>query len=467
MKYIRAKPLPSFVLNTVFGREKQSGQSPVTIKLVSLKIRKHLILTASVSLILLFLFSCGSSEESEGKVDISQLFPGESWALPMENMGPLEGSPGITARDCGNCHRQHYQEWSKSTHAHALSDIQFQSELAKPSSPEWLCLNCHIPVGNQRQEIVRYVQNGDILKPIAQKNPEFNPEMREEGVTCATCHLKKEDGRTVVIGPLGTGRAPHPVLVDRKALQNRCLDCHNVNYKVSSSLVCFFNSGNELSESNLSHKACSDCHMPSVNRQIVQLPGSFPQRLSHMHYFIGGGIPKEFDLLKFQDKGGYRSGLRVSLLDSHWDSENKSFRFTVEMRNLNTGHYLPTGDPERFIRIILTIFVDGKTVTRTYRLGQHWQWEPEATQLEDNRLKSGEVRVWQEQISMAKKPARLRLEAIHIRLNEKNAKYMEQTSARVPEPYRGKVARLRKFYPIKRILHSEDIVLPVNGQFKR
>ena len=54
-------------------------------------------------------------------VSVQDMFPGESWALPMENMGPLQGSPGITARDCGSCHTEHYREWSQSTHAHALS----------------------------------------------------------------------------------------------------------------------------------------------------------------------------------------------------------------------------------------------------------------------------------------------------------------------------------------------------------
>ena len=393
-------------------------------------------------------------------VSVQDMFPGESWALPMENMGPLQGSPGITARDCGSRHTEHYREWSQSTHAHALSDLQFQSELSKPSSPQWLCLNCHIPVGNQRKEIVRSVESGDLLKPIAEPNPHFDPQMREEGVTCATCHLRNQDGKTVVIGPLGTGRAPHPVVVNRKALQNRCLDCHNVNYKVSSSLVCFFNTGNELAGSDLSHKACSDCHMPETQRQIVKLSGDYPSRLSHLHYFIGGGIPKEFSLLESQLKGGYRSGLGLKLLNHSWNPETKRFRFTVQMSNLDTGHYLPTGDPERFIRISLRIYSGGPPVEKTYRLGQHWQWEPEARQIQDNRLKSGEVRVWQESVKLSRKPSRIHLEAVHIRLSEKNATYMESTAQRVPEPYRSKVAELKKHYPVERVIHREDILVP-------
>ncbi len=415
-------------------------------------------------LILINITLCKPNSEEGSRVSVQELFPGEKWALPMENLGPLDGSPGITARDCGTCHSDHYSEWSQSTHAHALSDLQFQSELSKPSSPQWLCLNCHIPAGNQRKEIVRMVENGDLLRPVAEPNPAFDPEMRKEGVSCATCHLKEQDGKTVVIGPLGTGRAPHPVVVNREALQNRCLDCHNVNYKVSSSLVCFFNTGNELAESDLSHKACSDCHMPEIQRKIVQLSGDYADRVSHMHFFIGGGIPKEFALMDAQEKGGYRRGLGLKLLDYTWNPETKTFRFSVEMRNLNIGHYLPTGDPERFIKIRLKIFAPGNEVEKTYRIGQHWQWEPEAKQIQDNRLRSGEVRVWQESVSPGARPNRIRLEAVHIRLSEKNARYMEQSSQRVPEQYRSKIARLREHYPMQRLLHSEDILIPFSGQ---
>lgn len=414
-------------------------------------------------LLLLLAFAGACKEQKPEFVEVTEMFPDQKWALPMENLKPLDGSPGLTAKDCSTCHADHYQEWSKSTHAHALSDLQFQSELAKPSSPEWLCLNCHIPVGNQRESIVRKLRQGDLLQPVEEPNPEFDPAMMEEGVTCATCHLQERDGRTVVIGPLGTGKAPHPVVRDRKALQNRCQDCHNVNYKVSSSLVCFFNTGNELKSSELSHKACSDCHMPEVQRSIVSLGSDYPSRLSHMHYFIGGGIPKEFALMPYQEKGGYRSGLGLELVDHSWDAKRQVLTFSVEMRNLDTGHFLPTGDPERFIRITLSIPGATGAPEKSYRLGQHWEWEPEARQIQDNRLKSGEIRIWQDEIRLARKPHRIKLEAVHVRLNEKNANYMEKTAFRVPPPYREKVKNLRKHYPTSRILYSEDILLPIPG----
>ena len=399
-----------------------------------------------------------SGEDSE-EISVRSMFPDQSWALPMENLGPLRGSPGITARDCSTCHASHYEEWSRSTHAHALSDLQFQSELSKPTSPEWLCLNCHIPVGNQRETIVRKVKGGDLLKPIHEKNPRFDPAMMEEGVTCATCHLRNVDGRTVVLGPLGTGRAPHPVVADRKALQNRCLDCHNVTYKVSSSLVCFFDTGNELAKSELSDRSCSSCHMPELERRIASVVGDFPERRSHFHYFIGGGIPKEFSLLPYQEKGGYRSGLDLSLVGYEWIPASGTLRFTIRMANKDTAHHLPTGDPERFILVKVIAYPTSEKAEKSYRIGQHWEWEPEARQIADNRLRSGEIRIWQDEMHLDEPPQRLRLEAVHVRLTEKNAEYMENTAARTNEKYRSRISRLRQHYPRQRIIHSEDILL--------
>src|SRR4029079_11514513 len=103
-------------------------------------------------------------------------------------LAPVDGVGGVRASDCGKCHQRHYDEWRTSTHAHAYRDLQFQSELGKPSSPGWLCLNCHTPVENQRHEVVQTLARGKLDAPIAKPNRAFDAVMRDEGVTCATCH---------------------------------------------------------------------------------------------------------------------------------------------------------------------------------------------------------------------------------------------------------------------------------------
>jgi hypothetical protein len=84
----------------------------------------------------------------------------------------------LEAENCGKCHTEIYREWKTSTHAHALSDLQFQAELSKPAQPKWICLNCHIPVQNQREAIIETLKNGDFLKPIEIKNINFDEIMK-------------------------------------------------------------------------------------------------------------------------------------------------------------------------------------------------------------------------------------------------------------------------------------------------
>ena len=81
------------------------------------------------------------------------MFPHKPWAQTPVVFKAAPGA-GLSAQDCARCHADHVADWKLSTHAHALQDLQFQAELAKASSPKWLCLNCHTPLGNQREELV-------------------------------------------------------------------------------------------------------------------------------------------------------------------------------------------------------------------------------------------------------------------------------------------------------------------------
>ncbi|NIT57461.1 MAG: cytochrome C554 and C-prime, partial [Aliifodinibius sp.] len=96
-------------------------------------------------------------------------------------------------------------EWKNSTHAMALRDIQFQSELTKEDSPKWLCLNCHIPVQNLRESVITHLSDNDIFAPIKTANPNYDPELQQEGVTCISCHVRsdKKTAKSAIIGPNG------------------------------------------------------------------------------------------------------------------------------------------------------------------------------------------------------------------------------------------------------------------------
>ena len=91
----------------------------------------------------------------------------KSWEKVIPHQEIPEGLTALNAAYCGTCHREHYDEWRQSTHSHAWTDLQFQAEIKKESSP-FMCINCHIPIQNQQEFIVTGLIDGD--KGFSYKN---------------------------------------------------------------------------------------------------------------------------------------------------------------------------------------------------------------------------------------------------------------------------------------------------------
>ncbi|GBF50676.1 cytochrome c554 and C-prime [Leptospira ryugenii] len=377
-------------------------------------------------------------------MSVDTLIPNQVWTKTIPNLAPLKGVGLVRAENCGKCHSQIYEEWKTSTHANALSDLQFQSELAKESSPAWLCLNCHIPVGNQREFLVEGLRQGNIHLPKEIANPQFDPVMKAEAVTCATCHVRSdENGESYVLGANGKTDAMHPVKVNKEALRKRCYDCHNQTYTLEASLVCYFQTGKELQEAKkyFPEKDCVSCHMPTKYRSFVKKELGKSAKESHIHGFVGGGIPKQFSLYSHQLKNGYQPGFRLL----GWQRDGNKIQITY--KNESAGHYIPSGDPERFFKLEMVFFDSSNVEIQKVekRIGQIWEWSPVAKLKSDNRLKPKETRSWQEEIPKEAKKIIFRL--THVRLSDQTRKYMEATFENVPDPYKIKVKNMKEYYP--------------------
>lgn len=400
-------------------------------------------------------------KDSSPALSVEERFPGKPWAKPVEISQAVPGIAGLTAQDCGNCHKDHFEEWRTSTHANAFTDLQFQSELTKPNSPRWLCLNCHIPLSGQRSEITTHLKNGDVFQPITISNPKFNPTWEKEGVSCGSCHLKSDqNGNTILIGPTGASLAPHPVVKNREALHARCNDCHNQDYRLDSSFVCYFKTGEEYQESIHAGKDdCVSCHMPSIERKIV--PDSFPyaKRDSHRHTFIGGGVPKTFELFEPQWRGGYKSGLKIGGLEwSKKDFTSGKTGVRLELENRFAGHSVPTGDPERHLLIeaILLNEVGSAIAKETVRIGQTWEWYPEAKLTADNRIRSGEKRKIELLLKFdPNKHVRFGIVRIkHVRLTKENSEHMRKNAKKSSPEIAAKLKRIESFYPFANLFYE-------------
>ena len=320
------------------------------------------------------------------------------WEHAIPSQDVPKGLSTLRASECGECHAAIYREWKATAHALAMQDRQFQAEWKKDNHL-WLCLNCHTPLANQQERLVDGLVDGDFRKPVAHPNDHFDPMLRDEGITCAVCHVR--DG--AVVGPGPGGEAPHPVSRAGDALsQKLCESCHNVQGQLSETLICTFTTGDEWRANGMAAKntGCIDCHMPPVLRPAADGASLRP---GHKHTWPGAGIAKRSDLVEPLSES-YRPGYDVEI-EARRASGNRGQNEVVidaAIANARAGHELPTGDPERYITIEIVLRDrSGQSVwRREERIGEVWEWFPVARQVSDNSLKPGERREFHYAVSL-------------------------------------------------------------------
>jgi nitrate reductase cytochrome c-type subunit len=447
--------------------------------------QKQNMTRGAAALLLLSVFMFSFCSKKVRLADRFEDFKADSFVVAFPHLEPIEGKDemeiGVTASDCAGCHSQIYEEWGQTTHATALKDIQFQSELSKENSPKWLCLNCHIPVQNQREYMItadtkvyhsKKTENY-ILPLVEEKNPHFDEEMQKEAITCATCHIRKDDkGKSVVIGAYQTEHAPHPVKVDKEGLRNVCIRCHSPEgEKLTITFPCWFETKDELANGPYAGKKdCVDCHMPVAKRKAVPADPNVPVRDGHQHHWVGGGIPKWYDGYDTLIDRGYESGLEVNVKSTDMaKSSQNAVSMKVNFKNAKAGHFLPTADPERFLMFrVSAVDSSGKEIAHTkHIIGQEWDWgDPvegrPAKRIHDTRLKPKEERTWNAKLDLpaGHKASKVILNVIHVKVKSENAKYMTSATG-INEKYLPNGQELVKnaidHYPTASFVYRQDI----------
>jgi hypothetical protein len=378
-----------------------------------------------------------------------------------------EPGTGLRASDCGACHQSQYQDWKHSTHAAAYTDLQFQSEIAKPGAPVEICKNCHIPLGNQREVLF----DGSV-------NPLFDRKLQLEGVTCAVCHVRTDSGRSVIVGSgspsdsLAMQKAAHPVVIDRAYLHSRCESCHQANFRLTDHYVCSFNTAVELKSGPFGKThTCASCHLEQSMQPVQERKAGSQNlreadsRMFRRHLFPGGGVPKSFELFPYLLTVQHDTALDFETGQIVFNRDGKdSLQIPVTIRNSRAGHYVPTGDPERFILVRVRL-LDERNVEwkrQEYRIGQLWQWEP-AKKVFDNRLAPQESRLHVFHFEGTSPVRSIALEAYHIRLSEENARYIKATAGLADPAFRTRIAEIDRHYPFAALIWSKRLDL-LNGQ---
>ncbi|MFT5457731.1 MAG: hypothetical protein ACI9K2_004231 [Myxococcota bacterium] len=323
---------------------------------------------------------------------------------------PVPGLPDLSARTCGTCHTELYEEWRVSVHAVAWIDPQYQGEIGK-SGNRWLCLNCHTPLLVQQDLWPRGLVDDDVEQPILAPSAVFDADLRDEGITCAACHVR--DG--AILGPGLGGDAPHPVVVDPSFRTSAvCERCHQAEAVYpEKSFVCTFQTGDEWRAGPHDDEGttCQECHMPVIERPAAV---GGPTRTIARHWWRGAGIPKI---------AGRYPPLEANPPGLALEAEHDGEHLKLVLTNANAGHRLPTGDPERWVQVDVQFHDAAGTEVGSWqhRMGQTWDWSIPPKKIADNRLAPRESRT--ERVPVPASAVSATVAASSHRISAENAEY--------------------------------------------
>lgn len=335
----------------------------------------------------------------------------DRFAWPVDTAQAPPVLDDLAARSCATCHPAFYEEWRTTIHAQAWTDPYFQVDW-KFDGAQHTCRLCHTPLDRQQPHKVLGYRDPDKWDPILEDNPDFDPGLRHEGVTCVACHYR--DGK--IVGVLGTTDAPHPVQ-QLKEPNQVCVRCHVVEGDRWDSFFRFPPCGTvaEIESTprapdeqvleffrNLSGKkatktagdavdagepgvageitvadtralGCVQCHMPLVRRPLVE---GGVVRDARRHLWRGGHDPEMV-----------KKALTVEFVEVQQTGEGER-RFRLTLVNTGAAHYVPTGTPDRHLTVHLRLLdrQDAVLDEQIHTIKRTVMWRPFIVDLWDTRL---------------------------------------------------------------------------------
>ena len=219
------------------------------------------------------------------------------------------GDKTVKSSECNECHKLIYEEWSKDFHAKAYINDPFKKGTKDYTATE--CIACHAAQENAEE-----------------KSLKVRPVHKEEGINCTTCHLRNN----MIYGPYKL-TAKHKSDQDESFLKSEfCAGCHTPTFQEW--------------QASSSKKTCQECHMPRVERKVVQ---GFPISMFVSNRMVGQHMQSYERLLK-----------EAALITG--EVEKGSVK--ISLTNRGADHNMPTGKFGDY-RIVLNTTVkdaDGKTI---------------------------------------------------------------------------------------------------------
>ena len=339
----------------------------------------------------------------------------------------------LSAKECATCHQEFYDEWQTTIHSKAWTEPYFKVDW-KFDGSQHSCRLCHTPLDRQQPHKVLGYRDTDKWDPILEDNPDFDPKLQHEGVTCAACHYR--EGK--IVGVLGNTNAPHPVqkLDDPNQV---CVRCHIVEgdrwdtfwrfppcgtvAEIESSRSQSTTNNKTANRAGLSGEhlvsdssslGCVECHMPLLKRPLVK---GGVVRETRQHFWRGGHDPemvKKALTIKFSE---------LNLINKNSSSKGKR-QFTLTIENTGAAHYVPTGTPDRHLTVQLRV-VDKQNNVLTENMNiirRNVMWRPFIIDLKDTRLPRGQPRSYDIEISDSQKAVSVEAVVRYHLLDEKRRK---------------------------------------------
>ena len=262
---------------------------------------------------------------------------------------------------CSTCHRDIYNEWSKSMHASAWEDQWYQPDYLlahqqTDGATDLLCGACHAPIAART----------GLLPPA--DGSKFDAASRR-GISCDFCHTVSgvdqmfnmghvSEPGNVKRGPRGDGRSLYHEVkyteIHTKA--DFCGSCHMVIHPATGVHIIDTWDDWQNNEYGKQGIRCQDCHMtptPGISKTPgrAALMGKMRDNLP-FHGFIGGSSYVQDAMGNREQAEMSREFLRAAaeVKLAGQITDNGTLELTVDVHNVGAGHKIPTGTT--YIRIM-------------------------------------------------------------------------------------------------------------------
>jgi mono/diheme cytochrome c family protein len=252
--------------------------------------------------------------------------------IPLQGLAPVDhdsSSSDLKPKACATCHTKQHNEWRTSLHAKAMGPGVI-GQLADQafSNPSFVgnCQTCHAPNAEQYGSLP--------TKGGFEVNYQFDEDLRQKGVTCMGCHVRKH----VRFGPPISEQPPasvwagpaHGGALETTAHQSAsfCSSCHQFgddDRRLNGKLVQDTYNEWETSPSAQQGQTCQTCHMPGRSHRWLGI---------HDQETVAAAVTVDVEVL---------------------ETDRDSVAVKIQVRNVGAGHHLPTYvTPKIFVTAELT-----------------------------------------------------------------------------------------------------------------